>query len=307
MNTLNTSSQEKPIKGYKIDGDYIIFTFNKKDYLEATNERNNQKLDFDDFDIEKVVVAGSFNLWSRDNWEMVKVNNNIYQLKKRIDDFNDDFNWEFKFVINNSIWAEPSKEMANIVPAIKDGYRINKYNFKILPVNIKKDGNAKFFLKGYTNAKEVILSGSFNYWNEHLYKMKKTKNGWKLNLQLKPNDYQYRFIVDGNWIEDPDNSNRIPNEFGEYNSVIDIRKKITFFLSDFKNAKKVILAGTFNNWSEDQLKMKKTENGWIYKITLSGGKHHYKFIVDGHWKLDPNNPIKEYDGNGNINSVKMVK
>ncbi len=307
MHTINIHTQEKPIKGYKIDGDYIVFTFNKEDYLEATNERNNQKLDFDDFDIEKVVVAGNFNLWSRDNWEMVKIDENIYQLKKRIDDFNDDFNWEFKFVINNSIWAEPSKEMANIVPAIKDGYRINKYNFKILPVNIKKDGNAKFFLKGYKNAKEVILSGSFNYWNEHLYKMEKTKNGWELNLQLKPNDYQYRFIVDGNWIEDPDNSNRIPNEFGEYNSVIDIRKKITFFLSDFKNAKKVILAGSFNNWSEDELKMKKTENGWIYKTTLSSGKHHYKFIVDGNWELDPNNPVKEHDGQGNINSVKMVK
>lgn len=307
MNTLNIHAQEKPIQGYKIDGDYIVFTFNKKDYTEATNEKNNQKLDFDDFDIEKVVVAGNFNLWSRDNWQMIKVDENTYQLKKRIDDFNDDFNWEFKFVINNSIWAEPSKKMANIVPAVKNGYQLNKYNLKILPFNLKKDGNAKFFLNGYKNAKEVILSGSFNYWNEHLYKMEKTKDGWELNLQLKPNAYQYRFIVDGNWIEDPDNSNRVPNEFGEYNSVIDIKKEVTFLLSDFKNAKKVILAGSFNNWSEDELQMKKTENGWIYKIILTGGKHHYKFIVDDNWELDPNNPVKEYDGHGNINSVKMIK
>ncbi|TMM28695.1 hypothetical protein FDT66_13800 [Polaribacter aestuariivivens] len=35
--------------------------------------------------------------------------------------------------------------------------------------------------------------------------------------------------------------------------------------------------------------------------------YHYKFIVDGSWELDPNNSIKEYDGNGHINSVIMVK
>lgn len=53
--------------------------------------------------------------------------------------------------------------------------------------------------------------------------------------------------------------------------------------------------------------MTKTKKGWIFKTKLSGGKYHYKFIVDGKWKLDPNNPIKEYDWDGHINSVKMVK
>lgn len=114
-------------------------------------------------------------------------------------------------------------------------------------------------------------------------------------------------LVDGKWIEDPKNPNKTLNEFNQYNSFIDIKKEVTFLLEDFKDAKEVFLAGSFNNWSETDYVMTKTKKGWIFKTKLSGGKYHYKFIVDGKWKLDPNNPIKEYDWDGHINSVKMVK
>ncbi len=53
----------------------------------------------------------------------------------------------------------------------------------------------------------------------------------------------------------------------------------------------VILTGSFNNWDEQQLKMKKTDSGWSKTLILPGGKHHYKFIVDGEWKVDPENTV----------------
>ena len=137
--------------------------------------------------------------------------------------------------------------------------------------------------------------------------MIKVDDGWELTLQINPGEYQYRFIVDGNWMEDPNNPNKTPNEFGEYNSVLDIKKEITFFLYDHADAQNVILSGSFNNWNEHDLKMTKTEEGWTYTIPLSGGKHHYKFIVDGNWMLDPENPVKEYDQSSHINSVYMVR
>lgn len=301
-------SQENPIKGYKIDGDYIVFTFDKRDYTKATHHKTEELLDFNDFDIEKVVVAGNFNNWSRKRWKMNKVDDNIYQLKKKVSDFNDDFNWEFKFVVNHKFWAEPSDNSANTTPAKNWwGANLNSYNLRILPAYISNNGNAKFLLKGYKEAQNVILSGSFNRWDEHLYKMIKTDNGWQLNLELPANYYEYKFIVDGNWIEDPHNPKKATNEFDEYNSVLEIKKEVTFLLEHFKNAEKIILAGSFNNWSEDDYIMTKIENGWKFTTKLSGGKHHYKFIVDGNWELDPANSVKEYDGNGNINSVKMVK
>ena len=66
------------------------------------------------------------------------------------------------------------------------------------------------------------------------------------------------------------------------------------------DAEKVILSGSFNNWSEDALKMKKTDFGWTLNLTLTGGKHHYKFIVDNEWITDPVNPVKEYDGKATL-------
>ncbi|WP_299120556.1 glycogen-binding domain-containing protein [uncultured Tenacibaculum sp.] len=307
FSNLNIFSQKKAIKGYKIEGDYVVFTFDKRDYTEATNEHTKEKLDFDDFDIKNVVVSGNFNSWSRDSWKMTKVSKNIYELRKRITDFKDDFDWEFKFVINNRIWAEPSENISNITPARDGFFNYYTYNLKMYSAYPSKNGNAKFRLKGYENAKKVIVTGSFNKWNEQLFEMEKTDSGWELTLQLNPDKYEYRFIVDGAWIEDPINPMKISNEFGEYNSVIDISVKVKFFLYGYEDAKEVILAGSFNDWSEHSLKMNRVKNGWTYSTKLPSGKHHYKFIVDGNWKVDPSNPVKEFDGHGNINSVKMVK
>jgi hypothetical protein len=300
-------SQENSMKGYRIEGDDVVFTFDKRDYTKATDEKTQQRLEFDDFDIQNVVVAGNFNSWSRDSWKMTRVNENIFELRKKLDDFKDNFNWEFKFVINNRIWAEPDKNVSNITYAKEGNKNYYTYNLKMYTGYPSKDGNARFFLKGYRNAKKVILAGSFNKWNEEVFSMKKTDEGWELTLQLKPDRYEYRFIIDGYWIEDPDNSNKTPNEYGEYNSVIDINQKVQFYLEGNIKAKKVILAGSFNDWSESAYKMKKVENGWTFTTRLPYGKHHYKYIVDGEWITDPSNPIKEFDGHGNINSVKMIK
>lgn len=305
---LNFQAQNQDFKGYKIENDTVIFRFDVRDYSKFTKEKTGQILEFADLDIVNVAVSGDFNLWSRDHWQMQKVSDSLFELKKSIQDFNDEFSWEFKYVINNAYWAEPSRYDANSSKALKNGKRLRGvYNLKMYTAYPDEDGNATFKLKGYKDAKKVIVAGSFNKWNEHLFKMNKTDYGWELTLQMKPDRYQYRFIVDGHWMEDPHNPNKTPNEFHEYNSVLDIKQYTTFKLKGYTNAEKVILAGSFNGWNEHQLEMERKEYGWKYTLPLSGGKHHYKFIVDGKWIVDPDNPVKEYDGDGHVNSVRMVK
>ena len=41
-------------------------------------------------------------------------------------------------------------------------------------------------------------------------------------------------------------------------------------------------------------------------VELEPGQYQYKFIVDGQWILDPANPNKETDLQGNDNSVIKV-
>ena len=306
--TFTTIAQNNKIKGYRIEGDQVIFSFDIRDYQKVTHDGTQEILDFNDFDIKNVVVSGTFNDWSKDKWSMIKVNDTIYELRKYLTDFTDDFLWEFKFVINNTYWAEPSKDDFNISPAkSSDGYPFYTYNLKMYSAYPDINGNACFKLYGHTEATKVILAGSFNKWDEHIFSMTKTETGWELRLQLNPDEYEYKFIVDGNWINDESNPNRKLNEFDGYNSIINIKKSITFTLTEYLNADTVFLAGSFNDWSEHDFKMIKTTDGWEYTLLLSGGKHHYKFIVDGEWVLDPTNPVKEYDWEGNINSVYMVK
>ena len=308
LSCLSFYAQKGEVKGYRIEGDEIVFTFDKRDYEKITDEKNQKRMDFDDFDIRNVVVSGEFNLWSRDAWKMKKVSKNIYELRKKVVDFNDNFEWQFKFVINNNFWAEPSEDVANIAPAVKEnGQRLDTYNLMFMNAFVSKKGNAKFYLDGFSDASKVILAGSFNKWNESLFEMKKTNSGWELTLQLRPDIYQYKFIVDGEWHEDPSNPNKTKNEFHGYNSVVEIQTKVDFILYGYHDAKEVILAGDFNDWSEEQCKMIKTDKGWTSSIPLTGGKYHYKFIVDGEWMTDPYNKVREYDDKGNINSVRMVR
>ncbi|WP_353780028.1 hypothetical protein [Winogradskyella sp. 3972H.M.0a.05] len=295
-------------KGYQIIGDYVVFIFNKSDYEFFSNDEFHDRLETSEVYVKSVAVAGEFNGWSRDAWQMKKAEDGTYTYERLLSDFSEEFDWEFKFVINGNYWAEPSYDDPNIVDA-KDEYGkyLHVYNLKLYSSYASKDGNARFRLKGYTDAKTVILSGTFNRWDESIYKMNKVDDGWELTLQLKPDIYEYKFIVDGEWIEDPDNPAKKKNEYHGYNSLINIKVPITFTLLDYKSAKEVILAGDFNDWSEQEFRMRRTDSGWAYTTFLSGGKHHYKFIVDGSWITDPDNPVREYDGKGNINSVYMVR
>jgi 1,4-alpha-glucan branching enzyme len=69
-------------------------------------------------------------------------------------------------------------------------------------------------------AQAVYLAGNFNNWDANAHPMKKDKNGiWKTALSLKPGRYEYRFLVDGNWENDPSCCDCVPNEFGSRNCV----------------------------------------------------------------------------------------
>jgi 1,4-alpha-glucan branching enzyme len=69
-------------------------------------------------------------------------------------------------------------------------------------------------------AREVFLAGNFNGWDIHANPMKKDRSGlWKVTLSLMPGRYEYRFIADGQWEDDPSCSCCVPNQFGSLNCV----------------------------------------------------------------------------------------
>jgi beta-lactamase regulating signal transducer with metallopeptidase domain len=75
-----------------------------------------------------------------------------------------------------------------------------------------------------------------------------------------------------------------------------------FRLRGYPNARIVALAGSFNNWNQSQLLFRREGNEWVCRVNLARGKHEYKFIIDGDWITDPNNPKIVSDDRGNLNS-----
>ncbi len=76
-------------------------------------------------------------------------------------------------------------------------------------------------------AKKVFLAGDFNEWAPRTSRMTKYKNGsFRARRKLLPGEYQYKFIVDGMWFNDPAAQAQVMNEHGTLNSVILVKSRI---------------------------------------------------------------------------------
>lgn len=251
-------------KTFALTGDSIVLVFLRG----QTNAR-------------KVMLAGSFNNWDPDALAMKKTDSGwIARLKLGVGKY-----W-YKFVIDGN-W---NIDNDNILRENDGRGNINSFFFK---------PNALFMLSGFPNAKRVYLSGSFNNWNPRDIQMEKTATGWQVPLYLANGTHTYRYVIDGNWYFDESSPNRLPNEFGSFNSVVQIGKPHLFKLAGFPNAKTVILSGTFNGWRNNELLMRKTATGWELPYVLGPGNYEYRFIVDGKNTADPSNSLTVNGKNGN--------
>lgn len=74
--------------------------------------------------------------------------------------------------------------------------------------------------------KNVVVAGEFNDWRMDRPMSDKHGTGdYCCRLLLVPGEYQYKFLVDGEWRSDPENPNFVPNGFGSLNSVLVVKSK----------------------------------------------------------------------------------
>ncbi|MGH9324786.1 MAG: glycogen-binding domain-containing protein [Vicinamibacteria bacterium] len=80
------------------------------------------------------------------------------------------------------------------------------------------------FLYEAPNAAEVAVAGTFCGWKVDAYPLKRGGGGrWKRAVALPPGRYEYRFVVDGEWREDPACNDKVDNPYGGHNSVVEVR------------------------------------------------------------------------------------
>jgi 1,4-alpha-glucan branching enzyme len=69
-------------------------------------------------------------------------------------------------------------------------------------------------------ASSVLLVEDFTHWQKAPIGLRKTPDGiWRTTVSLPPGEYHYRFLVDGEWRDDPECSLQVPNPFGTHDAV----------------------------------------------------------------------------------------
>jgi 1,4-alpha-glucan branching enzyme len=72
-------------------------------------------------------------------------------------------------------------------------------------------------------AQTVLLAGCFTNWDQEPIKLNRQKSGlWKTTISLASGTYRYRFLVDGEWQDDPARNQRESNSYGTQNCVINV-------------------------------------------------------------------------------------
>ena len=175
-------------------------------------------------------------------------------------------------------------------------------------------------------ATNVYVAGLFNEWDATATPLaRRADDGWwYVELDLFPASYSYKFVVDGNWIEDPladksirdGNRNTENSQFNPEDRRVETRPvrpvssadsliSVRFEYRD-RTARYVSVAGEFNGWNavNQQLSLEKV-GLWSAELRIPAGEYAYKFVVDGKWLLDPSNAATKVVGDA-TNSLVVV-
>ena len=96
---------------------------------------------------------------------------------------------------------------------------MKKSNTRIPMLDVENRRMQSFSFAAPT-AMSVQLVGDFTRWQQQPIAMRKGTDGiWRASVELAPGAHHYRFLVDGQWRDDPECAMRVPNPFGTQDDI----------------------------------------------------------------------------------------
>jgi 1,4-alpha-glucan branching enzyme len=87
----------------------------------------------------------------------------------------------------------------------------------------KHHGKRQTFSFTAPSAMSVQLLGDFTHWQERPINLRKGQDGiWRASVVLEPGTHRYRFLVDGQWQDDPECTVRVPNPYGSKDAILQV-------------------------------------------------------------------------------------
>ena len=154
----------------------------------------------------EVILAGTFNDWNEEAIKLLKVGE-TWQIELNLSPGI----YEYKFIIDGK-WIHDRYNPFTV-----------RNEYKTLNSILILGRSRQFTLNAFPNAKKVVISGSFNNWNEEAIQMEFKLDKWVAKVDLPPGKHFYKFLVDGKWILDPMNDLSQYDFKGNENSVLILR------------------------------------------------------------------------------------
>jgi hypothetical protein len=108
----------------------------------------------------------------------------------------------------------PKKEKVDLKQRMEEILKDELPKFQLIEVDLTLQA---------PDAQNVYVAGDFNNWKtDDTSMMQKVDGTWKLKVSLPAGRYRYRFVKDGEWIEDPSNQNHAMNPYGQMDSLIEV-------------------------------------------------------------------------------------
>ena len=291
-------AQSDPGESCRVEDGRLIFTLDTR-WNARQRDQVVKLFDLDSALVADVIKGKTPPAGGSVKWSVKKLDANRIELSKPLQSITGGDPGAQDVTLLDDRWIEPSGllERESVPYGMNFFTRVQSFSYH--------KGIARFFLPGHLDADEVFISGSFNGWSTTNAPMQKTDSGWIARIQLKPGKYLYKYILDGNWTADPHNRQWEDDTYGERNSVVFCYNHY-FYLRGCPDARKVSVAGSFNDWNIQNIPLRKVPGGWIRALYLREGTHAYKFNIELHWILDPENKVVRDNGQGYMNNYVSI-
>lgn len=130
--------------------------------------------------------------------------------------------YEYMFFVNGADYRPDERNPLRRVNPY-DGFNsvVVVGNPKISPMI---SGRSAYFIIYDTEATKIEVAGSFNQWTpQPLFRNPSDAGMWGARFDLLPGEYQYKYLIDGQWTMDPENLNPKKDREGHTNSTFVIR------------------------------------------------------------------------------------
>lgn len=125
--------------------------------------------------------------------------------------------------MKTTIHAKPSSARIAVETAKAMLHKTQKFGDLMHLMAPQPEKGVTFEFRGKSGSR-VFVAGTFNDWNptSHPMEYHLEDDVYRATLLLDPGVYEYKFVVDGEWLEDSRCRDRVLNDQGSLNSVITI-------------------------------------------------------------------------------------